>query len=397
VYGNDLSSVYPATVVTGSTVTDSAGETYALAPGEYRFPFVDIGTYRFEISEPGAYAFPTEVDEATLQGLPGGPFILEPGSQLMPFDVVPGPPIQIDIAGDRRGLIDVQRFGSASVIEAGEFIEYTAEITVTESGLIDIRDSLPFGVDIEDASLRINGMPVDAYLQENGRSFRIDDFPATAGRKITLTYVAQSSIGAVPGDRITTRTDVSSERLLSAYDTHDLEIEAPFDLDDMAIVGDVTVGACGKEPETMNLSGIRIFLETGDYAITDADGRFSFRDISYRDHVVQIDELTLPLGARAVLCESNVRNAGNPISQFIDVAPGMLGRAEFRIVFDDPVLQEQAEEQRGLPSLSEVTGHPAKDGIVKARVDDDFMPIAARVPDFDQAWLEHDTRYHPRQ
>ena len=388
VYGNDLSSVYPATVVTGSTVTDSAGETYALAPGEYRFPFVDIGTYRFEISEPGAYAFPTEVDEATLQGLPGGPFILEPGSQLMPFDVVPGPPIQIDIAGDRRGLIDVQRFGSASVIEAGEFIEYTAEITVTESGLIDIRDSLPFGVDIEDASLRINGMPVDAYLQENGRSFRIDDFPATAGRKITLTYVAQSSIGAVPGDRITTRTDVSSERLLSAYDTHDLEIEAPFDLDDMAIVGDVTVGACGKEPETMNLSGIRIFLETGDYAITDADGRFSFRDISYRDHVVQIDELTLPLGARAVLCESNVRNAGNPISQFIDVAPGMLGRAEFRIVFDDPVLQEQAEEQRGLPSLSEVTGHPAKDGIVKARVDDDFMPIAARVPDFDQAWLE---------
>ena len=168
-----------------------------------------IGTYRFEISEPGAYAFPTEVDEATLQGLPGGPFILEPGSQLMPFDVVPGPPIQIDIAGDRRGLIDVQRFGSASVIEAGEFIEYTAEITVTESGLIDIRDSLPFGVDIEDASLRINGMPVDAYLQENGRSFRIDDFPATAGRKITLTYVAQSSIGAVPGDRITTRTDLS--------------------------------------------------------------------------------------------------------------------------------------------------------------------------------------------
>jgi hypothetical protein len=388
VYGNDLSSVYPSTVVTGSTVTDSAGETYVLSRGEYRFPFVDIGTYRLEITEPGSHTFPTEVDFATLQGLPGGPFILDDGSRLEPFDVVPGPPIQIDLPADRRELVDVKRFGSADEAEVGEFVEYTVEITATETGLIDIRDTLPAGIDIKDETLRIDGMPVDVFLAENGRSFLIDDFLVTAGRMITVTYVAQAGLSAQPGSVLTTRTDVTSERLLSAFDVHDLDIKAPFDLDEMAIVGDVTVGACDAEPEIMNLSGIRIFLETGDYAITDADGRFSFRDISYRDHVVQIDELTLPLGGRAVLCEDNVRNAGSATSQFIDVAPGMLGRAEFRIVFDDPVLQENAELQRGLPSLSEVTGHPASNGVVKVRVDDGFIPAAARIPDFDQAWLD---------
>ena len=388
VYGNDLTAVYPSTVVTGSTVTDSAGATYNLSQGEYRFPFVDIGTYRFEITTPGAYAFPTEVDLATLQGLSGGPFMLGKGARLEPFDVVPGPPIQIDLPGDRRELVDVKRFGSADEAEVGEFVEYTVEITATETGLIDIRDTLPAGIDIEDKTLRVDGMPVEVFLAENGRSFLIDDFPVTAGRKITVTYVAQAGLSAQPGFTLTTRTDVTSERFLTAFDVHDLDIRAPFDLDDMAIVGDVTVGACDAEPEIMNLSGIRIFLETGDYAITDADSRFSFRDISYRDHVVQIDELTLPLGGRAVLCDVNVRNAGSATSQFIDVAPGMLGRAEFRIVFDDPVLQEKAEIQRGLPSLSEVTGHPASDGAVKTRVSDDFIPAAMRIPDFDQAWLD---------
>ncbi len=388
VYGNDLSSSYPSTVITGSHVTDAAGETYSLSPGEYRFPFVDIGANRLEIADGSSYSFPTIVANPALQSLPGGPFILQEGSRLEPFDVVPGPPIQIDVPGDRRALIDVTRLGSANEAEVGEYIEYTVEITATETGIIDIRDTLPNGIDIEDKTLRIDGRSVETFLDADGRGFLIDDYPVTAGRKITITYVAQTSIAARPGTTITTRTDVSSDRLLGAFDAHGLDIIAPFYLDDMAIVGDVTVGACGAEHETMNLSGIRIFLETGAYAITDADGRFSFRDISYRDHVIQMDELTLPLGARAVLCDRNVRNAGSAISQFIDVAPGMLGRAEFRIVFDDPVLQEKSEEQRGLPTLSEITGHPTNEGVVKARVSDGFTPAELRRPDFDQAWLD---------
>jgi len=402
VYGNDLQSVYPPTVVTGSTVTDSAGKTYVLAPGEFRFPFVDIGDYRFVIGENERYAAPTTRDDATLQALPGAPFTLLTGSRLETFEVRPGPPVEIDIPVDRLDIAYVTRTANTGTAEIGDFVRYEVEIIPSDDGAIDIRDTLPRGIDIEEASLRIDGRPVSVLLDANGdpvllvmgkdgRSFRIDDYPTNAGQPIIMTYVAQVGVGARIGSTIRTRTDVDGARLRRAYDTHDLDILAPFDLDTIAILGDVTVGACGETPITMDLSGIRIFLETGEYAITDSEGRFSFRDIDHRDHVVQIDELTLPLGARPVLCDVNVRNAGSAISRFVDVERGLLGRAEFRIVFDDREDLAAAEKQVAVPALSDVTdfrGLPNSG--VETVLDASGDPIGngPKIVAFDQEWLD---------
>lgn len=402
VYGADLSATYPPTILTGSLVTDSSGATYQMSPGQFLFPFVDIGEYRFVIGYDDRYTIPSIVNDAELQALPGGPFDLMDASRLGNFEVSPGSAVVIDIPADRREIASVTRSGDTSTAEVGDFVKYTVEIVPSRSGPIDIVDTLPTGVNFKEETFRINGRPIASLRDSNGnpltlvmapdgRSFTILDYPAVAGRPIVITYVGQTSVFASPGSTISTRTDVEGDRLRKAYDTHDLAITAPFDLDTIAILGDITAGPCGAPETGVNLSGIRVFLETGDYAMTDRNGRFSFRDIDHRSHVVQIDALTLPLGATAVLCRDGVDWAGSATSKFIDVEKGLIARVEFRIVFADQEAMADADAQVSVPALSEITDYrgPVNAGVAQLRSLDDRTNFdAPAFVSFDQAWLD---------
>ncbi len=101
VYGEDGISTFPSTISSGGSTTDSSGTVYNFGPGEYRFPFVAVGTYRLEVTPPASYNAPSVVPTVVLQTLPGAPFVIdEQGSRGQPFDVVLGPAMQIDIPLD---------------------------------------------------------------------------------------------------------------------------------------------------------------------------------------------------------------------------------------------------------------------------------------------------------
>ncbi len=68
VYGDDGVSSYPASVLTGQSITDSSGMAYNFPPGEYRFPFVAPGTYRLIVEPPDPYVAPSEAAPAALAG-----------------------------------------------------------------------------------------------------------------------------------------------------------------------------------------------------------------------------------------------------------------------------------------------------------------------------------------
>ena len=81
VFGDDGVSVFPSTIVSGQPVTDAKGTLYNFGPGEFRFPVLVAGNYRYEIVPPGRYVFPSIVADNALQALPGAPFTLETGSR----------------------------------------------------------------------------------------------------------------------------------------------------------------------------------------------------------------------------------------------------------------------------------------------------------------------------
>ena len=79
----------------------------------------------------------------------------------------------------------------------------------------------------------------------------------------------------------------------------------------------------------IGVEGVRLYLETGAYAVSDADGLFHFEGVTEGTHVVQVDEETLPQGFSPMVCEENTRYAGSATSKFVDVQGGGVWRANF--------------------------------------------------------------------
>jgi uncharacterized repeat protein (TIGR01451 family) len=358
VFGDDMNARFPATIRTGSQVTDSSGRRYDFAPGEYRFPYAAPGQYRIAITqtELATHSAPSAQTDVHLQSLPGAPFALGAGARLEPFALVAGPPLRIDIPMDPLRIAQVTRTASHADASVGEFVEYTVTVTPSVRGSLNVTDTLPDGLLYLPGTLRVNTVPTPTTQGANGRTLSYHLPDVAAGRTITATYGAQVVPPARGGKTLISVTEISSLDTRKVLADHRLAVRDAFRLDQVAILGQISAGGCGGPNPGYDLSGIRVLLENGEYAITDSDGRFTFRDIYRRPRVVQMDVTTLPEGARPVLCYPSTRSAGSAISQFVELRPGMMARVEFWLEFDEedetafgpaaPATPEQSPLQR---------------------------------------------------
>lgn len=358
VWGDDLVADYPATVVTGGTVTDSSGRTYQLDPGQFRFPFVRPGRYRFEIVPPAIYNAPSAVADADLQSLPGAPFVLGPGSRLETFEVLPGPAVRVDIPLDGAPLIDVTRVGSDDALTQGDAIrfEITAGTTVAADVVADILDSLPLGLNILRESIRVDGAAPNGpvTISPDGRSIVFEGIVLPRASRATISYIARVTPAAEEGDVLSSSSTARAPGLVSNTATHDLEILALFGSDRAIILGQIFGNGCtARFDPALDLSGIRIMTETGRFVDTDAEGLFSFPGLPAGTHVLHVDPLSLPAGYEAVLCENDTRRAGARASRFVEARGGLMSQVFFHIA--------PTGETDGQPRPPVESAPPAKD------------------------------------
>lgn len=350
-FGDDLVTPFPATITSGSTVEDASGRVYRFGPGEYRFPMVRPGRYRMDVVPPAGYvlaspprtlmgelSFSSRNGEASMELGQQSAFqdVLSVGAGSFEDDfmVASGHPVRINVPLARAAVTGLTRQASRDSAEAGDFLNYTVTLTSTAANTFTLTDTLPNAVRLVAGSVRVNGAPVVPAMAADGRSFSVPGLVLPAGGTATLRYSAQVTAAAGASGSLVTQSAAFVGAGQVATASHSLGLRDAFDLDRVAILGQVVAGPCGAAEAGHDLSGIRILMEDGSYAITDAAGRFSFRDIARKTRVLQLDELTLPRNARPVLCRDNTRRAGSAISQFVELRPGMMGRANFHIVFD---------------------------------------------------------------
>ncbi len=363
VLGSCMKAGFPSRVVSGGNVTDAAGREYRFRPGEFRFPMVKPGRYRFEIAPPPGYvlaappkhirselAFSAHGNSASMllaeQTFLAGTLQAGVGSFSDEFMVAPGQPVQINVPLLAASVTTVTREASRDSAEAGDFIGYTVTLASTAAGLFTLTDTLPGPIRLVPGSLTVNGAAVDPVMAADGRSFSLPGLTAGPGSSVTVRYTAQVTAAAPTSGALVSQSAAFSGAAQVASASHSLQLADAFDLDRVAILGQVVAGPCGAPETGHDLSGIRILMEDGQYAVTDAQGRFTFRDIARKTRVLQLDELTLPRNARPVLCNNNTRRAGSAVSQFVELRPGLMGRAEFHIVFDGAEDAAEAAAER---------------------------------------------------
>ncbi len=372
VFGIDGFSTYPSTLITGGSVSDESGLIYDLEPGEFLFPLMAPGDYRLEITPPDGYVFPSGFPASQFENLANAPFEIIEGSYGSSFSVLASGPLNFDVPLDTtRGLTVTKRAGQQNAA-IGDFVSYavTAENRSDTTLPMIIRDELPRGLRYQSGSAMVEGTGIDApEIADNGRTLMFDAGLIAPGTTRTLTYVAAVGAGAPTGAAINSAAAVNPlGRVLSNIAEAPIEIREDFLRSELTIVGRVTEDACDIDEnwardieDGAGVAGVRLYLETGEYVVTDEDGLFHFEGVEARTHVIQLDRATLPKGLEPVVCEENTRYAGSAYSKFVDAQGGTVWRANFYLTRTE---NEEAEAEA------------------------EFIDDTTEYKQYDQAWLD---------
>lgn len=336
VYGDDGVSSYPSTVTTGGTTSDSSGVVYTFPPGGYRFPFISAGRYRLDVVPPPAYRAPSVVSTADILNL--GPFaIVEPGSRGEEFYINPGPAIHIDLPVDPiRTWLYVTKTASKDTVAIGDFLQY--KITVENTADIDIdgilvNDRLPLGFRYRKGSTKIDGAAsADPSHSTDGRTLTFNLGTLVSHKTADITYVVEIAAGAKIGKAINLAAATGSGGAVSNTARAEVLVKEDLFGSKTIIMGRIFPRGCGDSQDSDGVSGVRIYLEDGTYAVTDKKGMYHFEGVKPGSHVVQLDLETIPEDYELTSCEENDRFAGTPYSQFVDLQGGTMWRADFYAV-----------------------------------------------------------------
>ena len=332
---------FPSSLSSGQSATDGASRVHSFAAGQYRFPYLRPGSYRFDIKPPPGYAAPSTVADATLQTLPGAPFVLDAGgSRGQAFTVGPGPALRVDVPLDPVIVqLWVQKTASRDRVGIGDVLAYDLSVTnrsaVGSASGVAAVDTMPAGFRFKPGSVRLDGVAAgDPSISKDGRVLTFDFGVLASGATRTVRFVALVGAGAPVGVEATNLAIATALRAKPSNEAKATVLVGDDFLNTRSLImGRVTTGACdeaaGVGPD--GLLGARVFLEDGTFAVSDKRGLFHFEGVRPGVHVVQLDLDSLPDGFVAVSCTRNDRFAGRAFSQFVDVQGGTMWRADFHV------------------------------------------------------------------
>lgn len=341
VFGDDGTSAYPNTVVTGTSATDASGQVYSFTAGNFRFPLAARGLYRLKVTPPAGYSAPSRVEPdamAHLRGPPGA-FRVSDSSYGAPFELFDPEPVHIDIPVDPavmrakriEGLV-LEKTASVREASPGEFVQYRLEVKNLSGsatvGEIRLEDRLPAGLRYRAGTTRGASEP---EVSRDGRSL-LFTLPRIPGRASTpVSYILSVAPGAPQGEAVN-RALASTASGSSNEASASVRIRKPLMTDAMTLLGRVTEGGCGDPlRRRKGVRGIRVVLEDGSFTVTDASGYYHFEGVRPGTHVVQLDTASIPATHAPASCDRDTRGAGSDISRFVEGPGGSLQRADFQL------------------------------------------------------------------
>ena len=356
ILGLDGSGAFPSTVSTGEDVTDTSGITYPGAPGVIFFTIMPPGSYQVVVDAPEGYVYPSVRSPVEFADLTNAPFEISPtASYGEPFTVSVSGPVNLDIPLDPNGELTVRKTAFEEQVAIGDFIGYTVELeNIGDTPApYTLRDTLPRGFRYVEGSARLDGVEInDPIIAADGRTLSFVNGAIQPGEKVYLTYLASVGPGAEQGEAVNRVLALNRFGVpLSNEAEAAVVVEDDFLTSRLTIVGRVAEAACQPDDEWSRtimdgdgVAGVRLYMETGRYVVTDADGLFHFEGVRPGTHVVQVDEATLPPGYEPIICEENTRYAGSALSKFVDAQGGTIWRANFYLRRTEAVTKRETLE-----------------------------------------------------
>lgn len=355
VFADDGVTAWPSTVVTGQDVTDGAGNVWPMIHGGYRFPLMALGSYRIVVEPPAPYTAPSQLTPRQFDGLTrpdGGELAILPASFGGTVTLSSPEAIRVDIPVDRPAVaVGLTKVASRQVAQPGDAVLYTVTVRNTDTGRakrgVVVTDKPSAALRLRQNTVRIDGQAAPdgtVAVAADGQTLTITLGNVAAGATRVVTYAMTVRTDAGAGQALN-RVDAVDVRGLTATASAAVRIERDNLAATMTLIGRVSLGDCSVAAPRKGLGGVRVVLEDGSFAVTDAEGRYHFEGLTPGTHVVEAQGNSLPAGGRFVDCARSTRSAGSATSRFVTGQGGSLATADFAVL---------------LPQISAVAAGPAK-------------------------------------
>ncbi len=396
VFAEDGVTPWPSSVISGEPIAFDSGQIHNQEPGEFWFPLTFLGQYRLVIEPPDPYSAPSVVSPDNLARLTrpdGRSFRILDASFGQSFTLDDPTPVQVDIPLDRAGVsIGLVKTASRERVQPGDVVFYSITATNDDPSRprrnVVLTDTPSSSLRFRPDTVRVNGEEALDSIEfaPDGSRLTVDLGDLAAGESVRVTYAVTVRPDADPGkavnDAIVTDSVGRKSRANIAID-----VERDTIADRMTIIGRITAGPCDvrgtRDNPRPGVAGVRMVMEDGSFAITDADGRYHFEGVVPGTHVVAVARMTVPEGAELVNCYLDTRNAGSASSRFVIGQGGSLVVADFHIAFPPSQLSsaEQALEALFGETRPESAGARAVNAIAggsgRPSIDSASPPVSA--------------------
>ena len=292
---------------------------------------------------------------------------------------------------DQSARLQVTKEGDVKTAELGDYVNYSINITNNGAATaydVELKDALPRGFAYIEGSARITQGAGDADTDLDINQAQTTEFKAdgkyqvlnlgtlAVGETKNVTYRVLVGASALGGDGINRAIAVANneqgQSIVSREAQWQIEVERGVMNTDGIIIGKVyhdinRDGIQQKEDGELGVAGVRIYMENGNFIVTDPEGKYNFYGISAKTHVLKVDRTTIP-NATELVIQSN-RNTGDAGSRFVDLKYGELHRADFGIVGGMGDSTERLNEELIARSKSISAKNNALEQAIKSKLD----------------------------
>ena len=349
VAGATVSIIHTAT---GDPVVDSiSGLPYEFVTGPnglYVLPRLEpFNRYYIRVEPPQSHVFPSVVpaDELPLFNVTGasygasgieggsgdGSFAIESTSFGQPPDI----PLDSSISD---ALLVVEKQALLSEADIGQIVTYSVAVKNRDERpltAVTLYDRPPYGYRYVPVSATVDGEVIADPVIGSSGELRFELGALDAGEVFGVNYALRSTAAAIDSDGI-------NEAVAQAVNADNSQVVSPPSRarvtlsrqgvlsDRAALFGKIFIDQnCDgmQNHREWPVGGVRVYLQDGTFAVSDADGLFSLYGLKPGSHVLKVDRYTLPDGLVLKPLDSN--QAVDPNSRFIELTAGDFHRADF--------------------------------------------------------------------
>jgi uncharacterized repeat protein (TIGR01451 family) len=304
------------------------------------------GLFAFDSLAPGF--FEVSVVDArlggkhTVQATDGGTFVIN--ANILVLDA---PTFEITKSSNKR------------IAEIGDIVSYSVEIRNSNATAtlqnVTVMDELPFSFVYAKGSARRDGEPLPEPLRNRKLEWLLAD-SLPPGGIIRLSYAVIVGSAALESNGINQAyawAVLAGDTVRTAVATVQVVVRPGLFTDRGVIIGKVfyDLDENGQQDEgEQGISGVELLMEDGTRVITGDDGKYSLPEVRPGQHVLRVDQSSLPVGSRLLAPHSEFAQDG--ISRFVRLTDGGIVRSDFYVQRPDQAALDVISAQTAGPSIA---------------------------------------------